>query len=61
MQRLAPCIIQRPEAVLAVVSHFSVLEHMTGHHFANGEIWSCRWQEGGCVIDVKADTDVCAE
>ncbi|DBA73003.1 TPA: hypothetical protein ACH3X2_009947 [Trebouxia sp. C0005] len=42
---------QRPEKVLAVVTHFGVLEHMTGHRFTNCEIWSCLWEDGYCSAE----------
>ena len=42
---------QRPEQVVAVVTHFGVLEHMTGHRFTNCEIWSCLWEDGFCSAE----------
>ncbi len=42
---------QRPEKVLAVVTHFGVLEHMTVHRFTNCEIWSCLWEDGYCSAE----------
>ena len=52
MQLLQSCISQRAESVIAIVSHFSVLEHMTGRQMKNGEIWSCRWQDGCCIPEL---------
>lgn len=44
-------LMLRPEEVLAVVTHFGVLEHMTGHMFTNCEIWSCAWEDGYCIAE----------
>ena len=45
---------QRPERVMAVVTHFGVLEHMTGHRFRNCEIWSCLWEDGYCTAELDS-------
>lgn len=51
MQLLQSAISQRAESVIAIVSHFSVLKHMTGRELDNGEVWSCHWQDGVCITD----------
>ena len=49
MESFRKYLEQRPEAVLAVVTHFGVLEIMTGRRFANCELWSCNWVDGQCM------------
>lgn len=51
MEAFRTYLRQRPEEVLAVVTHFGVLEHMTGHRFCNCEIWSCLWEDGYCIAE----------
>lgn len=51
MEAFRTYLRQRPEEVLAVVTHFGVLEHMTGHRFCNCEIWSCLWEDGCCIAE----------
>ena len=51
MEKFRTYLMQRPEQVLAVVTHFGVLEHMTGHMFTNCEIWSCLWEDGYCIAE----------
>ena len=51
MEAFRTYLRQRPEKVVAVVTHFGVLEYMTGHRFTNCEIWSCLWENGYCVAE----------
>ena len=54
MEAFRTYLKQRPEEVLAVVTHFGVLEHMTGHRFTNCEIWSCLWEDGYCIAELDS-------
>ena len=51
MEAFKTYLRQRPEDTLAVVTHFGVLEQMTGQKLGNCEIWSCVWEEGQCVAE----------
>ena len=51
MDKFRQCLQQRSEEALAVVTHYGVLEAMTGHTFANCELWSCMWEDGHCVAE----------